>query len=138
MKKVSIILMSFVFFTSCSQDPEDYIEHLSGYWEIDRVEKNNDIIKDYSISTMVDYFEMTNTYQGFRKKVSPKLDGSYIVTQHDSPFTLKIENNKLNIYYSINNVTFKETIKFASKDALIISNADGFTYIYKPFTQISL
>ena len=87
---------------------------------------------------MVDYFIMTNTYQGFRKKVSPKLDGSYIVTQHDSPFTLKIENNKLNIYYSINNVTFKETIKFASKDALIISNADGFTYIYKPFTQISL
>ncbi|MCO4823086.1 MAG: hypothetical protein KC469_13540, partial [Flavobacteriaceae bacterium] len=80
MKKVSIILMSFVFFTSCSQDPESYIEHLSGYWEIDRVEKNNDIIKDYSISTMVDYFEMTNTYQGFRKKVSPKLDGSYIVT----------------------------------------------------------
>lgn len=138
MKKVILFIASALMFWSCSQDPVVFIDHLEGYWEIEKVEQNNAVLKEFTISTMVDYFVLTTDSTGFRKKVSPKLDGSYIVTQHDSPFTLKIEDHKLNIYYTVDDVSFTETIKFASDEVLIITNDQGFVYTYKPFTQISL
>jgi negative regulator of sigma E activity len=70
--------------------------------------------------------------------VAPSLKGTYTVTDNDSPFVLKIENNQLNIYYTVNNVTFKETIADASATQLIITNDDGFKYTYKPFEPITI
>ena len=35
---------------------------------------------------------------GFRKKVAPSLNGTFTITQHESPFELKIEDQQLHIY----------------------------------------
>jgi len=122
---------------SCSNNPESYIEHIEGYWEIKDVSKNNKSIKSFTISTSVDYFKVNDDLTGYRKKVAPSLDGSFNITQHESPFILKVENNKLYIYYTVNNVTFKETLQKASDKELIITNAEGFKYTYKPFEQFT-
>lgn len=132
-----ILIVSFGFF-GCSNNPEIYISHLEGYWEIKQVEKNGNVIKTYNISTTVDYFKVNNDLSGFRKKVMPSLDGKFTVTDDESPFILKIENNKLNIHYTVNNVTFKETIKLASETELIITNDQGFEYHYQPFKSLKL
>lgn len=121
---------------SCSENPQSYIQYLEGYWEITDVSKNNKSVKSYTISTSVDYFKVNDDLTGFRKKVAPSLDGKFTVTQHESPFVLKVENNELLIYYTVNSVTFKETIGWASENELILTNADGFKYTYKPFEQL--
>ena len=130
-----IIIASSIW--SCRNNPESYIEHIEGYWEIKDVSKNNKSIKSFTISTSVDYFKVNDDLTGYRKKVAPSLDGTFNITQHESPFILKVENNKLYIYYTVNNVTFKETLQKASDKELIITNAEGFKYTYKPFEQFT-
>lgn len=135
MKKLTFILIA-LFITSCAHNPENYIQHLDGYWEIKQVKKDNKIIKEYTISTSVDFFKVNEDMTGFRKKVAPNLNGKFIVTQHESPFELKIEDNKLNIYYTVNNIDYKETVVSASEEELIITNEEQVIYIYKPYQQI--
>lgn len=137
MKKLAYILIVLLI-TSCSENPENYIQHLDGYWEIKQVKKDNKIIKEYNISTSVDFFKVNEDMTGFRKKVAPNLNGKFMITQHESPFELKIEDNKLNIYYTLNNIEYKETIVSASKEELVITNQEQVLYIYKPYQKITI
>lgn len=129
------ILVVFIVI-SCSSSPENKIPFVEGYWEIAEVKKDNRLIKEYNVNLSVDYFEVNDDSTGFRKKVSPKLDGTFAVTQDEAPFTLKIENDSLNIYYRHNDVITKETIVKATSKELIIVNSQGFRYIYKPYKPI--
>lgn len=138
MKKLIFICFIISNLFSCSENPETYIQYIEGYWEIKDVSKNNKSVKSYNISTSVDFFKVNDDLTGFRKKVAPTLDGKFIVTQHESPFELTVENNQLYINYTVNNVTFKETIDYASATELIITNTEGFKYTYKPFESINL
>jgi hypothetical protein len=137
LKRVAVVFL-IIILSSCGQNPEDYVQHLEGYWEIQQVKKDNQIIKEYKISTTVDYFEVNEDRTGFRKKVAPNLEGKFIVTQHESPFELKIEDNRLHIYYTVNNIEFKETIVKASEEELIITNQEQVLYIYKPYQKITI
>lgn len=132
-----LLLLCFVLI-SCSKNLEQQIDHIHGYWEITKVEKNGNLVKTYNISPTVDYFELKNDTIGFRKKVTPTFEGTYIVTNDSAPFTIKIENDSLNIYYTSNELTIKETIVKASKTKLIITNAEGFKYTYKPYEKIDI
>lgn len=136
LKTTYILLILSLLLSSCSNNPEEYVEHINGYWEILNVEKDNTLVKEYKISTIVDYFEVNNNLSGIRKKVSPTLEGTYKINQDYTAFTLKIENDSLNIYYKKNEVITKETILRANKKELIISNSQGFIYTYKPFEKI--
>jgi hypothetical protein len=137
-RPVIYITLVSITLSGCSSNPEDKIEFIEGYWEIKEVKKDNTLVKEFTISTIVDYFEVNEDLTGFRKKVSPTLNGTFIVTQDQAPFNLKIENDSLNIYYKINQVTTKETIVKATKETLIINNSQGFRYIYVPFKSISI
>ena len=136
MKRYSTLLIGLLFILiSCGPEPEVLIEHLDGYWEISHVKKGNQIIREFSTSPIIDYWEVGEDRTGFRKKVMPNLDGKLIITQHRAPFTIKIENGKPVIHYDDNGNTFSETIISASAEELILANEDGMTYTYKPYKQ---
>lgn len=138
--KKSLLLLSLTFLLlNCSDNPENYIKHINGYWEIKHVEKDNQLLKEYNISSNVDYFEVNEeTLSGFRKKVTPTFEGKFIINKHESPFTLKIEENELIISYNVNGNEYQETIKNASKEKMVITNSEGITYVYRPFVSINL
>jgi hypothetical protein len=138
MKRLLLILVVVLSVLTCSENPEMFIPHLEGYWEIKQVKKDGKVVKEYNISTTVDYFKVNDDLTGFRKKVTPSLDGKFTVTDDESPFVLKVENNKLYIYYTVNNITFKESIEHATEEELVITNDEGFKYIYKPFESLNL
>lgn len=118
----------------CTDNPEQYIGHIEGYWQIQRVEQNNKLLREYTSNTIIDYFKMNNDGSGFRKKVTPNLEGSFNVSGHSANFKYRIERDSLNIYYDEDPVNFKETIKRATANELIITNARGFRYIYLPYS----
>jgi hypothetical protein len=140
MKKALFLLLSLTFILiSCSENPESYIKYINGYWEIKHVEKDNTLLKEFNISSNVDYFEVNEeTLTGFRKKVTPTLEGKFIINKHESPFTLKIEGDELIINYNVNGNEYQETIKNASKEKMVITNTEGITYVYRPFISINL
>lgn len=137
LKKITLIIFIFFLCISCNTPNTINIELLNGYWEIEEVKKDNTNIKTYSVNTLVDYFEIREDSSGFRKKVTPTLEGKYIVSDHQSQFILNQNQNRLYFQYN-NDSLMKEYISELSSTRLIIKNSEGFSYTYKPFKSIDI
>jgi hypothetical protein len=134
--KQFLTLSFFILLISCKSEVSTYIPFVEGYWEIVNVSKDQKKVKDYKMSGSVDYFKVNADLSGYRKKVTPRFDGTFEISKHISEFTLSIEDNHLWIIYTNNNVTYSEEIVRANNSSLILSNSDGFIYTYKPYEPL--
>ena len=136
MKNLVLIFLLAITATSCKQQtPQEKLNNLNGYWEIEKVEFSRDSIKEFRMSENVDYFEIKNG-TGFRKKVRPQYDGTYIVTEDAEKIEAKIENDSLNLYYSTPFDSWKETVLEAGEEKMSIRNNRGLIYHYKRFKSL--
>lgn len=134
-----IWVLVFVFLIcSCSKNPEIYIEHLKGYWEIEEVTLTNGTKKHYNFNETIDYISFNDSLQGFRKKLKPGFNNTYTTSNDAESLTLKIENDSLNVYYTTPYNTWKETVLEASPTHLKVSNQDNTIYLYKRYTPIEI
>jgi hypothetical protein len=122
----------------CSNNPESYIEHLNGYWEIEEVTLANGQKKTYKFNETIDYISVNDSLKGFRKKLKPGLNDTYFTSDDAEAITLKIENDSLNVYYATPYTNWKETIIEASPDKLKVVNENNKVYLYKRYTPINL
>ncbi|MGB1210262.1 MAG: hypothetical protein ACPG41_02500 [Lacinutrix venerupis] len=137
MKKILfIILLTTVF--SCSKNPENLVQYIDGYWEIESVTLSNGDKKEYKINQTVDYILVNDSLKGFRKKMKPRFDGKYETSKDTETFQIKIENDSLNLYYSTKYANWKETILMANDNKLKIVNQRNDVYLYKRFTPINI
>ena len=137
MKRILIIIITLLNL-SCSKNPESYIEHLNGYWEIEKVILASGEEHTYSYNEFVDYFSVPDSLKGFRKKLKPNISGGYETSKDVETFHLKIENDSLNIYYDTNFAHWKETILSASEEELLIINKAKVLYLYRRFQPLNL
>ena len=135
MKQLLAILL-IISLNSCKSDVSTYIPFIEGYWEIVSVTKDQKKVKEFKISGSIDYFKVNEDLSGYRKKVTPRFDGAFEMSQHQSEFTLSIDESQLWIQYDNNAVFFREEIIRANESSLIISNNDGFIYTYKPYEPL--
>lgn len=134
--KQLITLSFFVLLMRCKSDVSTFIPFVEGYWEIVSVTKDQKKVKDYKMSGSVDYFKVNSDLSGYRKKVTPRFDGTFEMSQDRSEFILSIEDSNLWIIYANNKVVYREQIRRANNSSLILSNADGFVYTYKPYEPL--
>ncbi|MDG5491504.1 hypothetical protein [Psychroserpens sp. SPM9] len=138
MKKLVLLCFAILIF-SCSHQPETFIPHLNGYWEIDEVTLNNGSKRDYTYNDTIDYIEVTDSLSGFRRKLKPNLLGTYETSKSVETFQLKIENDSLNIYYTTPYAQWKETVLYADESQLkIVNNTNKDVYIYTRYEPIDL
>ena len=135
MKKIITLLLASLLY-SCQSDVINYIPYVEGYWEIVSATKDQKKIKDFKISGTIDYFKINDNLSGYRKKVTPRFDGAFEISQDQSNFKLSIEDHQLWINYNSNGVVYKEQILRANEASLIISNNNGFCYYYKPYEPL--
>ena len=135
MKKIITLLLLLTLY-NCLSDETKKIPFIEGYWEIVSVTKDQIKIKDFKISGTIDYFKINDDLSGYRKKVTPRFDGAFEISQIQSNFNLSTENNKLWIIYSNNGVVYREEITLANNTSLIISNSNGFIYHYKSYEPL--
>lgn len=136
MKK--LIWLFCIVLLGCSNNPESYIEHLNGYWEIEEVTLANGQKKTYKFNETIDYISVNDSLKGFRKKLKPGLNDTYFTSDDAEAITLKIENDSLNVYYATPYTNWKETIIEASPDKLKVVNENNKVYLYKSYTPINL
>ena len=134
MKKV-IFLLFFGILFGC-QTPEEKIENLNGYWEIQKAELPEGITKEFPFSQLVDYIQVEGK-KGFRKKVQPQFDGRFFSSEDHENFTVKVENDSINLYYSTPYDEWKETLLSSEENELRILNPRGIIYTYKRFTPFT-
>lgn len=137
MKRLAILLISLIYL-NCSKNPESYIQYLDGYWEIEKVILASGEDHNYSYNEFIDYFMVSDSLKGFRKKLKPTLNHTFEATDDVEYFKLKIEHDSLNIYYHTNFSNWKETILSASETELKIINKEKNIYIYKPYKPLNL
>jgi len=123
---------------NCQSDEIRKIPFIEGYWEIVSVTKDQIKIKDFKISGTIDYFKINNDLSGFRKKVTPRFDGAFEMSQNQSNFNINIEDDKLWITYNNNGVVYREEVSRTpmNNSRLIISNRNGFVYNYKSYEPL--
>ncbi len=135
MKKIfTILIISLTL--SCSKNPESYIEHLNGYWEIDDVTLPDGTKRDYNYNETIDYIEVNDSLKGFRKKMKPNLGGTYTTSDDSESFKIVIENDSMNIYYKTPYSEWKETVLEATENRMVVKNQDDLLYVYKRYEPI--
>jgi hypothetical protein len=138
MKKLLLLLFTAVVFVSCQEKKAETfdINLLNGYWEIEQVILSDGSRKDYKINENVDFF-MVKSDTGFRKKVKPQLDGSYLVNESDEKLSIEKTAEGTFISYKTAYATWKEKITVLTAEQLILENNQKIKYQYKkpiPFT----
>ena len=127
------LIILFFFVISCNKQIN--IDLINGYWEIVSVSKNNEFIKEYPFSNAVDFFIIDSLNNGYRKKIKPKINGSFEITLHEIPISIKNSNNFYEIkYYSTGN-QYTETISKLDQNRLVIKNSEGIIFSYKRFEK---
>ena len=135
---LAILFVSFLFI-SCQQKlkPED-IPKINGYWEIEKVVFDEGKDKNYTINESYDYFEISKNNVGFRKKVMPQLDGTFLVNDTQENVKVRFENDKVFLDYATPYAKWSEELITISNDKLVFKNAENKEYHYKKAAPINL
>ena len=137
MKRIVIVLWIFAL-TGCSENPETYIEYVDGYWEIEKVILPDGTERDYSYNESIDYFSISDSLSGFRKKLKPNFEGKFTTSKNAESLKIVIENDSLNIYYTTPFDNWKETVLYADSEKLKIINSNKNVYLYKRYTPLEI
>lgn len=131
MRKAVILLYIFVSI-SCGQRVEmTDIAKLNGYWEIEKVILSDGNEKEYKVNETIDYFKVNGT-TGFRKKVMPQFDGTYLENGDAEKIDVAFKEKKAFLNYTTNYAKWKEEIISISDDKLVLRNGEVEYYYKKP------
>ena len=138
MKKTIIIFLLGILLVSCKQTISDKdVAKINGYWEIQKVELPEGGKKEYKVNETIDFFQIKDN-KGFRQKVMPQLDGTYLT--NDIKETVSISNKEGNYYinYSTNYGKWKEEIVEIKDSILVLKNEANLEYHYTRQVPFSL
>lgn len=132
MKNIILTLFTAVLFVSCQEKKAEKfdVNLLNGYWEIEEVTMADGSKKEYKMNETIDFFEVKNEI-GFRKKVAPQFDGTYLVNDADEKIKIEKTAEGTYISYKTDYATWKEKILTLTKEQLILENKQHIKYQYK-------
>jgi hypothetical protein len=137
MKKYGILIVIFLF-TSCGQEVKrEDLGFLNGYWEIQEVVFPSGDSKSYEMNATIDYIEISGM-TGYRKKVQPLADGSFITSDDAEDFTLDYREDSFFMVYKNEMSTWEEKIASLSPERFEVINEDQIRYLYKRYQPITL
>lgn len=138
MKNSFKILFISLLFVACKQkiQPAD-IAKINGYWEIEKVVFDEGDDKDYTINETYDFFNIKNN-KGFRKKVMPQLDGTFLVNDTQEKVVVRFADDHVYLDYNTPFMKWSEEVLKLTDAELIVVNADKKEYHYKKTGAINL
>lgn len=138
MKKIALLLFVASLTLSCSQSvTKDDIPKINGYWEIEKVDFPEGKDKDYTMNETFDYFQVKDN-KGFRFKVSPQLDGTFLTNGDSEKLEIKEKDGAFYIHYKTPFSKWKEKIISVSDEELVIENDSKKEYHYKRAAPINI
>ena len=132
MKKINFVIISLFGLILYSCNETKNLQYMNGYWEINSVMIEGKEIKNYPFSGTIDYFILDEKNKGFRKKVKPKIDGSFEINMHEIKFEIEMKKNDIYLVYG-KGKNFVESVVKLDSTKMILKNMDGFVYEYKRF-----
>lgn len=138
MRKLVAIVFAVLMFTGCKQTlKESDLAKINGYWEIEKAELPDGDKKEYKVNTTIDFFEIKGK-KGFRKKVMPQLDGTYLVNDLSENIVISKNGNDVIFNYSTPYAKWKEKIISITDENLVVKNDQDIEYHYKKSKPLSV
>ena len=128
----SILIFTLLLFTACSKSiAETDLVHINGYWEIEKVILPNGEAKDYKINENLDYFFIEKQF-GFRKKVLPQLDGTYLTNDVEETVKVSFEKGDCLLNYKTDFASWQEEVVDLTAEKLVLKSlSNNLVYHYK-------
>lgn len=138
MKRLFVLII-LVFCYGCSKKsfPEDQKQWVDGYWEIEKVLFKGEK-KEYTISSTIDFIYLETPTIGYRKKVTPTLNGKFLSNENQSAIELIIRNDSLFIVQKNKIANWEDYVKKADSLSMILQNDRGLQYYYKRYEPLNL
>ena len=137
MKRI-LLLIVLVSALSCKQKiTEADLSNLNGYWEIEKVELPDGDKKEYKVNETIDFFKI-EANKGFRKKVMPQLDGTYLTNDIQEDVVVVIKDGDASLQYKTTYASWKEEIIELTKAKLVVKNQQEIEYYYKRPAKFSV
>ena len=125
-----------LFMVSCGQETEVTDPSLiNGYWTIEKVVFPDGSEREYTLSPTIDYFELRDT-MGFRKKVQPQLDGTYITSDDAINFDLQVSEGQYHMIYRNETESWREKLSALDSLKMILVSDGKITYHYTRFQPL--
>ncbi len=136
----SVILLSLTFLlTSCSHKiTREDLQQLNGYWEIEEVLFPDGNRKSFGVNPMIDYIEVSENLEGFRKKMQPKFDGTYTTSDHATFFEINEIDGAFKIEYKDVSSLRIEQLILVSETNLSLINEANVQYKYRRYHPINV
>ena len=128
----SILIFTLLLFTACSKSiAETDLVHINGYWEIEKVILPDGETKDYKINENLDYFFIKKQF-GFRKKVLPQLDGTYLTNDVEETVKVSFEKGDCLLNYKTDFASWQEEVVDLTAEKLVLKSlSNNLVYHYK-------
>ena len=128
----SILIFTLLLFSACSKSiTETDLVHINGYWEIEKVILPDGETKDYKINENLDYFFIENQ-SGFRKKVLPQLDGTYLTNDVEETVKVSFEKGDCLLNYKTDFASWQEEVVDLTAEKLVLKSlSNNLVYHYK-------
>lgn len=121
---------------SCSGGPSPGdLAFLEGYWEIRRVAFPDGSEKEYRASTSVEYLRWDGE-NGFRKKVQPTLQGTFLTSDDALPMEVLWRDDRLFLSFMGEETPWEEEVLELQQDLLITRHANGLRYEYTRYEPL--
>jgi len=114
----------------------DQIPLINGYWEIKSVEMPDGTLKEFTVSTSVDYITV-QADSGVRKKLMPRLDGTFREFPTSEKFKFIQHKDSLYMFYETPFANWKEAVIKVNEEEFVVKNSNGI-YTYKRFKNLDL
>jgi hypothetical protein len=138
MKKLLILFFLGTIGLSCKQKITDTdLQHLNGYWEIEKVILPDGETKSYKVNETIDYFQMVQK-KGFRSKVMPQVDGSYLTNDIKESVEVSLKDGSATLHYKTSYAKWNEEIIALSTDHFVVKNSQDLEYHYKRPVKFSV
>ena len=132
-----LILLATALISCTSKPKKEDIAKLNGYWEIEKVEFPDGNKKEYKVNETIDFFKIDGN-KGFRKKVMPQLDGTYLTNDIQEDIVIAVKDGDATIQYKTTYASWKEEIIELTKDKLVVKNEQDLEYHYKRPVKFSI
>nr|WP_299341629.1 hypothetical protein [Allomuricauda sp.] len=138
MMKWKFLFLAFLLY-GCNEKKisSSDLDHLNGYWEIKEVTFSNGSKKEYGVSPAIDFMHFEKM-KGFRKKVYPKLNGTFDTSNSSESFQITETDNGFVFEYSTESANWQERLLEIDSISFAVVNEEGLTYAYRRFEPINI
>jgi len=136
--KKSILILLVLAITGCANTlTETELNQLNGYWEIEKVRFPDGQTKEYTINETVDFIKL-DSLKGYRKKMKPTFEGTYITSDDAELFTIFKKEDTYIIQYKANDTDWTENLIAVSANSFSVRTSENVTYTYKRYEPINI